>query len=381
MNILLNIYPVQSGGGQQVASNFIKTIAENNLDHNWFFFVGDGSELDILVKINFPENHILSIPYSYLQRVRSTNKLNSFIKKNCINIIYNYSPVLPVKNIPQVVRSVYSNLYFPEIPFWVGYSFMASLRKKLIDNFRLKGTLKANGLIFENEAMQDRAINLFKYAAENTVYIAPSVSTFDTSETVNQYNILQDLKTFKILYLSSWHLNKNIHLLPNVASILFKNNIEVKFVLSLESSTSEVAEHLMKEIERLDVREFFTFIGKVKATHVHQVVSNSDAMILLSKLECFSSNVVEAFYFNKPLIIADEEWARRACDDAAYFVSRDNVEEIAQSIIQLVTNKEIINDLIDKGKKRLKHFNTPEEKVKKQVDFLEYIYEKSKGNC
>lgn len=381
MNILLNIYPVQSGGGQQVASNFIRTIAEDNLNHNWFFFVGDGSELDSLVKINFPENHILSIPYSYLQRARSTNKLNSFIKKNCIDIIYNYSPVLPVKNIPQVVRSVYSNLYFPEIPFWVGYSFIASLRKKLIDNFRLKGTLKANGLIFENEAMQDRAINLFKYAVENTVYIAPSVSTFDTSETVNQYNILQDLKPFKILYLSSWHLNKNIHLLPNVASILFKNNIEVKFVLSLDSSSSEVTEHLMKQIERLNVHEFFTFIGKVKAAHVHQVVSNSDAMILLSKLECFSSNVVEAFYFNKPLIIADEEWARRACDDAAYFVNRDSVEAIAQSIIQLVTNKEIINNFIDKGKKRLKHFNTSEEKVKKQIDFLEYIYEKSKGNC
>ncbi|WP_343539397.1 glycosyltransferase [Sphingobacterium thalpophilum] len=374
MNILLNVYPVQSGGGQQVASNFIKTIARNSYGHEWFFFVGESSELDSLAQKNFDQGRILAIPYSYSERFRSKKKLKKFVKDNSIDIIYNYSPVLPLKGLPQVVRSVYSNLYFPEIPFWVGYSWYSRFKKKIIDHFRLRGTLSASGLIFENEAMQERAVSLFRYPKSQTLYVAPSVSVFDTSQVNESFEKLGHIKEFKILYLSSWHLNKNIHLLPYVAKKLKERNCEVKFVLSLERNSSNVHTYVYNNIVALNVEEYFSFIGKVNAINVHQVVGHCDAMILLSKLECFSSNVVEAFYFGKPLIISDEEWARKACGDSACYVDRDEVDSIAEAVINISTNKMLAEKLIKNGKNRLASFNSPEEKVKKQIDFLEYIY-------
>jgi len=376
MNILLNFFPVQSGGGQQVASSFLKIIAKNDFGHKWFVFTGEGSELDVLAKKVLPEENILSVRYSYLARYTNNKLLTNFSSRHHIDMVYNYAIVLPLPKIPQVVRTVYSNLYFPEIKFWNSYPKTEQVKKKLIDYFRLKGTLKADGLIFENESMLERAVSLFHYSRDRVKYIEPSVSYFDESQTNSEFDKLRQISVFKILYLSSWHLNKNITVLPLVAKMLKESGVSVKFILSLEANNPNLEVHLMAVITALEVSEYFEFIGKVKAIHVHQVVKACDAMILLSKLECFSSNVIEAFYFKKPLIIADEPWSRAACGNAAIYVQRDNPEDIKNKITTLIQHTGQSEEMIALGSIRLKEFNTPEEKVLKQVEFLEYIYGK-----
>ena len=90
-------------------------ISQNNYGHKWYVFVGENSELHKLAKEVLSKDKILSNKYSYLNRLKIKSILEKFIDMNKIDIIYNYAPILPVNNIPQVVRSVYSNLYFPEI--------------------------------------------------------------------------------------------------------------------------------------------------------------------------------------------------------------------------------------------------------------------------
>jgi len=375
MNILLNFYPVRTGGGQQVASNFLKIISKDKFKQNWFVFVGEGSELHQIAKQTVPITQILSIKYNYQNRIFTFIKVKSFVNSNNIDIIYSYGPILPIKNIPQVLRSVYSNLYFPEIDFWKDYSFLAQLKRKMIDFFRLKQTLKADGLIFENSSMLERAVNLFNYPKYRVTYIEPSVSYFDESQLSEKYKELESIEEFKILYLSSWHLNKNIHILPEVAKILSSNNIcKVKFILTIDINNSSVQKQLLNQIKKFKVENYFQFIGKVEAIYVHQVVKSSDAMILLSKLECFSSNVMEAFHFEKPLIISDEAWARSACLDAALYVERTNSSDIANKVNQLIDSQDVQRILLKNSRMRMESFNKPEQKVLKQVQFLEYIY-------
>lgn len=378
MNILLNLYSVQSGGGQQVASNFLQIINRESFNHKWFVYVGNDSELHELALKLIPQDQILSYKYSYLKRLLHSMDVIAFVKRNKIDIIYNYGPSIPFTKIPQVVRSVYSNLYFPEVDFWGTQPFIVRLKKRIIDHLRLKGTLAANGLIFENQAMQERSNQLFDYPIENTIYIEPSVTTFNEENVNEDYEFLTKIDNFKILYLSSWYQNKNISILPEVSSLLKKDDIKVQFILTLNPNEKGVLNHLVKRIHRLNVSEYFTFIGKIKAIHVHQVIKSSDAMILLSKLECFSSNIVEAFYFHKPLIVSDEQWAKAACVNAALYVNRDDAESIKNGIKKLVNNKELIIKLINEGSERFQEFNSPFDKVKKQVLFLEKIYEKHK---
>src|SRR5690606_19830789 len=142
----------------------------------------------------------------------------------------------------------------------------------------------------------------------------------------------------KILYLSSWHLNKNIHILPEVAYFLRKYDKKIKFILSLNKDNQNVRKYLLQKIKKFKVEDYFIFIGKVPAKYVHQIIKNADAMILLSKLECFSSNIIEAFYFKKPLIIANEPWSRSVCENAALYVDRENPENISLAITKLMSD-------------------------------------------
>jgi glycosyltransferase involved in cell wall biosynthesis len=376
MNVLLNFFPVRAGGGQQVASSFLKIIGQEDFNHKWFLFVGENSELHVLANQYLPHCQIFAYPYSYRARITAIKRLRRFVKDNNIDIIYNYAPILKIPKVPQVVRSVYSNLYFPEIPFWGSYPRHIQWKKRVIDYFRLKWTLKAHGLVFENRSMQERAHHLFSYSLDNTVYIEPSVSIFDETSINLDYQYLREIPDFKVLYLSSWHLNKNLTILPSVAYLLKKVKVKIKFVLSLNFDSAEI-KPLVDQIELFGVGDYFTFVGKVKAIHVHQVVKSCDAMILLSKLECFSSNVIEAFYFKKPLIISNEPWARAVCESAAVYVNRDDAQDIFNNIIGLLNDKEATDTLTQKGIEVLKHFNNPREKVVKQVKFLEYIYQKN----
>jgi hypothetical protein len=157
------------------------------------------------------------------------------------------------------------------------------------------------------------------------------------------------------------------------------NGIRVVFVLSLNREDATIRANLVTLINRFTVQEYFEFIGKVEARNVEYVVRHCDAMILLSKLECFSSNVIEAFTFEKPLIISDELWSKSACQDAALYVDRENPKNVAKRIMHLVQNVEVRNNLTKKGSLMLGRYNSPSKKVEKQIEFLEYIldeYEK-----
>lgn len=377
MNVLVNFYPIKVGGGQQVATNFINVIVSHHFNHNWYFFLGKNSELDFVAqKLKISRNKCLVLKYSYANRLLYNRVVKEFVKKNKIDIIYNYSPVLPIEKVPQVIRSVYSNLYFPEIPFWQDYSLLTRIKKKMIDIYRLKFTLKANGIIFENKSMLERAIELFNYPPNQVKYVEPSVSLFDESNIDPKYKFLINISEYKILYLSSWHLNKKITILPFVAKLLKENNLKIKFVLSLSKNDKIVRSKLIDNIISNDVSEYFEFIGKVYAIHVHQVVKSCDAMILLSKLECFSSNIIESYYFRKLLILADEPWARSICGDAALYINRDSKQDIFKKISNVINNPHLHKEIITFADAKLNSFNNPYTKVQEQVKFLEYIYEK-----
>jgi hypothetical protein len=89
-----------------------------------------------------------------------------------------------------------------------------------------------------------------------------------------------------------------------VAKLLKEKGLKVNFILTLDQNDPNVNVHIVSKINENQVPEYFTFAGKIKGSDVGNVVKASDAMILLSKLECFSSNVVEAWHFRKPLLIS-----------------------------------------------------------------------------
>lgn len=380
MNILFNLIPIRSGGGMQVAANFLEIIIDNNgLGNTWLILVSEGSEIErLLQKKNF--KRFYAVPSNFIKRSWfEFFEVPKIIAKHNIDIVYSYGPGLPKQRIPSVTRSAYSNLYFPEINFWGNWNFVNRWKFRLKDKFRLSRTLNADGLVFENKKMQERAISLFGYSKHNTLFIYPSVSAFNqkeisTDSLPQKYLTLRN-NTYNLLMLTSWHRNKNIDIVPDILKAYLDkyNDNSIRFIITVDPK-HPYSIQLMARAMAMGVAENIILFGRVPVTEVRNIYKATDAVLLLSLLECFSSNIIESWTYKRPLIISDEEWSNAICEDATLYVPRDDSSAIADAIANLKNDPSLADQFIAKGIEQLKKYNTPIAKVKKQLDFLEKIY-------
>lgn len=239
--------------------------------------------------------------------------LSTIVLKNNIEIIYTmFGPGLHSKGIKSVTGCAYSNLFFPEIEFWNGYSFLKRIQLNLIDRYRLKSTLKSNFIIFENESMQQRAVDLFNYPKEQTKLILPSISTYVDSEISNEFDLrLKEIDTskFNFLMLSGWHKNKNIEIIPYILYNLKQSGVEdVNFVITVPKNHPDSLK--LKEVATtLSVEKDIVFFDSVSPSEVAPLFKKIDSVALFSLLESFSNNIIESWFFKKPLFISNQEWS------------------------------------------------------------------------
>ena len=120
-------------------------------------------------------------------------------------------------------------------------------------------------------------------------------------------------------------------------------------------------------------------IGPVRKQQLKSLYDQIDFVLLMSKLESFSNNIIEAWHFKKPLIISDEEWARSICKNAAYYINRESSRNIAYSIQDLKSNSMQQNELVKEGVEQIKNYPSISEKTRREISFIERIYNEIKS--
>ncbi|WP_162425987.1 glycosyltransferase family 4 protein [Pontibacter pudoricolor] len=382
MNILINLIPIKKGGGQQVATNFIEHISQaSDMGFNIYVCCTENTEIHRLL-VNADIEKVFAVNNSLLSRaVFSYKEYYTIIYKHSIDVVYTmFGPSLPkAKEVLTVVGCAYSNIFYPEVNFWEKWPLKKRLIAKAIDYYRLKTTLNADAVIFENESMRLRSKNIYDFPSERSIFIKPSVSshllkanslTIKSSERNNIHS------TKQILLLTGWHLNKNLQALPNIAYALnLKGVNDVIFTVTI-SKEHEGALSLIQEAKRLGVENYLNFIGTVSPFELEELYKNSYAVMLLSLLESFSNNIIESWAMKRPLIISDLEWARSICNKAAYYVDRDSSDQVAAAIKNLVDDSLLYNNLVNEGVKELSTYPSPSEKVKLQFEFIKRLHEK-----
>lgn len=374
MNILINLISIKKGGGQQVASNFVNQIF-NEKDVSTIFLVSANTYIHQLLISK--EAKIVPVPNRISGRIFfQVCKLRRVIKRNKIDVIYTmFGPGLHARNTLSITGCAYSNLFFPEIDFWSGYSFLQRVKLKLIDRYRLKSTLKSDAIIFENEAMMQRASSLFKFPAEKTVLILPSISEYKlvTAESSHEMTKIKN-RDFNIVLLTGWHKNKKIEIVPYILSELNKRNVyDVSFVITVPEDHPN-SQKLQEVAQKLKVSDKIVFLNSVAPNNLPLLFKHVNALALFSLLESFSNNIIEAWHFKKPLFISDEEWSRAICKNAAVYVDRNSASDIANKIIIYRSSQEYKIELINEMGKILLDYPSPKQKVLLQLDFIKKIY-------
>jgi glycosyltransferase involved in cell wall biosynthesis len=160
-----------------------------------------------------------------------------------------------------------------------------------------------------------------------------------------------------LFYVGTTRLHKNMKNLLQAFNIASKQlPPATKLVITGNETYLDVADKaVVDEINAGGERVFFT--GFVSGFVLEQLFKNADAFIFPSLSEGFGIPVLEAFYFNKPLLCSDTTSLPEIAGDAALYFNPADPAAIAAAIVQFYTQPEISSMLIAKGEQRLQLFS------------------------
>ena len=225
--------------------------------------------------------------------------------------------------------------------------------------------------------MQMRAKSVF--GNKLTEFIGPSITDPIGEEVLELPNSISPLELcsnqIKLLFLCGWQLNKNVMLIPYIAHAAKSEGIALTIYLTASIDGSKMYKDFVKLLKSLDVDDRVFLIGSVEKEQLPSLFKQIDYVMLLSRLESFSNNIIEAWYHRRILMVSDEIWSRSICDDAAIYVERNEPVKIVKVIRSMEADLAIKARIINKGSEKLKEFPSVEQRIMHEVEFLRKVYE------
>jgi glycosyltransferase involved in cell wall biosynthesis len=118
---------------------------------------------------------------------------------------------------------------------------------------------------------------------------------------------------------------------------------------------------LNKEMVRIyrdmNYRDDVIFTGFLHTDELAGLLAAAEALILVSYYEGFGLPVLEAMMCDVPVIVSDKSSLPEIAGDAALYADPDDSINIADVMEKLISTPELRNDLIRKGRSRIKHFS------------------------
>jgi glycosyltransferase involved in cell wall biosynthesis len=368
--LLINLAKLKKGGGQNVALNFLNGLNKSEYKKNHFIFIvaiGSAAHTWMVNNSEYkyfvaPQNPMKCILWEMLFSYRTLPKLG-------VNVIYTYFGYssFVFSNIPQVTGSADSNLFYPEIDFWYGESKLKRVYRNLVDLYRIRGLANSKAVIFENPDMLKRGAELFKL--KNTKLVKPSIVDFEVSN-VDPNEFIFDKKNINILLLCGWQRNKGILIIPRVAALAKKYGIKLHFIITAGNSKNGLSDEFNLLIEKLRVESMISIIEPVNKEKLKTLYMNIDFVFLLSKLESFSNNIIEAWFYKKPLVVADEPWARSICKVSAIYVNRDSEEDIFSKLTKHISDKKLNDIIINNASSELTTYPNIHERISEELSYV-----------
>jgi glycosyltransferase involved in cell wall biosynthesis len=108
-------------------------------------------------------------------------------------------------------------------------------------------------------------------------------------------------------------------------------------------------------------------MGSIPHKSCPSLYAQSDALFAPTLLETFSAAYPEAMKMEKPILTSNYSFAKDVCQDAALYFDPLDPVDIAEKIKKLIEDTALQHELVEKGKKRVKEFETARSRAEKYV--------------
>jgi glycosyltransferase involved in cell wall biosynthesis len=157
-------------------------------------------------------------------------------------------------------------------------------------------------------------------------------SPFEIIENVQCNFDCSQFRKRDLLCLCAHYPHKNLEILIKVSKLLKKNNVETRFILTLNEDDLGVQNFLGKT-RKANVDEYFYNIGVVDRGDVPKIFKHVEALILPTLMETFCLPLYEAMSHGLPVLVSDIDFAHDACGESGWYFDPKCAEAITECIL------------------------------------------------
>ena len=375
MKILINTSNLYVGGGLQVALSFINELKELNTNHEYHIFLSLAVDKQIDQKEftgNFYFYLIEKSPASLKTRKTIVAKLNSLEER--------------IK--PDIVFSVFGPSYWkPKAKHLLGFAdgwaynseSVAYNRLPLLKRIKMRLHVKyksyylkrdADYYVLETLDAKNKFSKVIDIDKSKTFVVGNTYSSiFDEDECIqSNYEYFINLpkkqdNEFRLIYITHNHPNKNLTSINKILPLL--DGFNINFFLTLDDvSYRTLFPVLAKNVINL---------GPIPQKSCPSVYKQCDALFAPTLLETFSAAYPEAMKMGKPILTSNYSFAKDVCQDAALYFDPLDPKDMIKKIKMLVRDKALLNKLAEKGRKRVKKFESARTRAEKYIAICENL--------
>jgi len=287
--------------------------------------------------------------------------------------VTHYAPRLsPVPTVVSVMDVAY--IKFPEL---FNQSDLYQLR-----NWTAYSVKNAKKVLTISDSSRDDIIKAYKVRNENVITIYPGIKNLTTLEPhvfgMNQLKSKYHISDQFILFVGTLQPRKNIVRLIEAFSKLGNReqgtgNSNLNLVIIGRRGWQY--EEILAAPKKFGVEDTVKFLENVPDEDLEVFYQHAICYVLPSLYEGFGLPVVEAMQRGCPVITSNVSSLPEAGGDAALYVDPENVDDIADKIQKVVSDKKLREELIEKGKKQVTKFSW-EKAAKETLDVLQQVAKK-----
>lgn len=156
-----------------------------------------------------------------------------------------------------------------------------------------------------------------------------------------------------ILFVGTLQPRKNIARLIEAYSKLKTENLKLVIV----GRRGWKFEEILEAPKKFGVESSVTFLANVTDEDLPEFYKNAELFVLPSLYEGFGLPILEAMKYDCPVATSNVSSLPEAGGDAAFYFNPEDVDDIANAIEKVLSNRELRDSMIKKGHEQVKKFS------------------------
>ena len=242
----------------------------------------------------------------------------------------------------------------------IEYTHPQSVGAGVINRYLLSGISRASHIIAVSEYTKAQLITVFGISSDNITVIPNAVSAdfYPLEDSLihtvrEEYGIKADTKV--ILTVGSDHPRKNIA--TALRAFAKNSSSDVVFIKAGSPGVAGGKESFLSLAENLGVLDKVMYLGEVSKNRLRELYNLADVFVFPSLHEGFGMPVLEAMACNTPVIASRSESLPEVIGGAGILHEAMDVQGFAKSIVSVLGDSSLSDNLIKLGRERLSHFS------------------------